>query len=197
MTIKDFYSKYNKEDAWFFLQREPAKTIVVNAKQLIVKDNMNHLTYGQFVALTDLIENENTCFDLIRAFILVFHWEELTDKVFSTSDYKDKLSLIDNAEALLIYPVARKYRKIIMKRLSIHLKVLNYKGKTEYKQAGIDKFNKFGMYNACRAVGVALGFDPDIVATWNYHKVFIELSYQKTENEFQERLHTIMSKKSD
>ena len=185
MTLKEFFDNYDIKIAWYLLQSHVPEIYILK-KTIEVKQNVNDLTYAQFVAASMLLERQITCFDLIRSLIVIFNWDQITNDQFFIGGYSEYLYLVDNIDVSSAYPIARHYKRILNKQCRVHKKRLSYKPKAEDIQDGIDMFNELSFYNSCRAVAINFGVKPNDVMGWNYSEVFVELLYQKINNKFQE-----------
>ena len=193
MTIKEFFSNYDQTTALCLMKLKTPEIIRINGKTLNVCDSLDDMSYIRFIAGSELLERENTCFDLIRTIILLFHYKDITDKKFDLKRYD--LMPLDELDVYFAYPVARHYRKLLIKQMNAHKVALKYIPKAEMMQAGLDRFDKYGFYNSCRAVAKSFGVRPEEVAHWDYWEVFVELCYQKDEGDFNEKYQNIIQSK--
>ena len=95
--------------------------------------------------------------------------------------------------------VISRYRAYIESEINrineIESELLSYQPTSDEQNAGIEDFNKFGSYGQQRKLATTFMKSPEEIRQWKYDLCLLELYYQKTNYDFQDRLFKIRNKK--
>lgn len=189
----DYFFK-NKPFAEQCLCIETPKFIKIGKKTFdVYEDLKKELTFGQKIALFQDIGEENQA--IIKKILSFIYYPSYFDCIFDFSKATQFQDVIGKCKIIEAYPATMFYVGQMVKIKEYEEEKLKNEPSPESRQAGIDQFNKFGVFATIDMLAQGKILDHDKIKDLPYLRVLNKLYLENTKQKYEERLREVLKNK--